>query len=602
MKKRTVIFAAIILLCALCTGIVLCSRSGYKNESAEASAPDASAVSQMRLVNSALTEDVPDDHYGTTYEVFVYSFADSDGDGIGDLNGLRENLGYINDGDPASDLDLAANAIWLMPIFPSPTYHKYDAVNYMDIDSAYGTLEDFDALLAACHERGVEVILDLAFNHTSTEHPWFKAAKEYLQSLPEGKDPVKEECPYVWYYVFSREKYNGFVPLDGTWFYEARFWEGMPDLNLSTPEVREELTKVMEFWLERGVDGFRLDAVTSYVTDSTEGNMEFMTWLADTVHGIKEDAYIVGEAWENQAAYSRYYSTGVDSFFDFAYSGADGIIASVVKGNRSAKSFAKSLVDEEKLYASFNENFINAPFYTNHDMARSAGYYANDDGSRTKLAGALNLLMTGNAFVYYGEEIGMKGSGRDENKRAPMYWISEDEAAESSAASQYSGSEGIGLWDFGPAADDKVTTDLLRKTYGRDLDAIMCDGPKDMEDFPMKFGTVYAQIGEEASIHTYYRNAIHIRNAFPVIARGRTAVDYDRCNDAICAMIREDAAGRYEPVEIFVNSTEHPASIDISGSPYTDLSAVLTVSGDEVVLEDGKLDLPPYGICVTTRA
>ena len=108
---------------------------------------------------------------------------------------------------------------------------------------------------------------------------------------------------------------------------------------------------------------------------------------------------------------------------------------------------------------------------------------------------------------------------------------------------------------------------MLRKTYGRDLDAIMCDGPKDMENFPMKFGTVYAQIGEEMSIHTYYRNAIHIRNAFPVIARGKTAVDYDRCNDAICAMIREDTAGRYEPVEIFVNSTEHPASIDISGSP-----------------------------------
>ena len=508
----------------------------------------------------------------------------------------------INDGDPSSDLDLAANAIWLMPIFPSPTYHKYDAVNYTDIDPEYGTLEDFDALLAACHEHGVEVILDLAFNHTSTEHPWFKAAQEYLQSLPEGKDPVKEECPYVWYYVFSREKYNGFVPLDDTWFYEARFWEGMPDLNLSTPEVREELTKVMKFWLERGVDGFRLDAVTSYVTDNTEGNMEFMTWLADTTHGIKKDAYIVGEAWENQAAYSRYYSTGVNSFFDFAYSGADGIIASVVKGSRSAKSFAKSLVDEEELYASFNENFINAPFYTNHDMARSAGYYANDDGSRTKLAGALNLLMTGNAFVYYGEEIGMKGSGRDENKRAPMYWISEEEAAESSAVSQNFGSERTGPWDFGPVADDKVTADMLRKTYGRDLDAIMCKGPEEMESFPMKFGTVYEQIGEDMSIHTYYRNAIHIRNAFPVIARGRTEVDYDRCNDAICAMIREDAAGRYEPVEIFINSTEHPASIDISGSPYTDLSAVLTVSGDEVVLQDGKLDLPPYGICVTTRA
>ena len=623
MKNRTVLLAVFIILCAICAGITISRNNGLHLESpvsdisedtevsqidagnaADISSGEESALndaykgSQMSHINGDLTENKPDDNYGTTYEVFVYSFADSNDDGVGDLKGLCDNIGYINDGQPSSGPDLAANEIWLMPIFPSPTYHKYDTVDYMDIDPEYGTLQDFDDLLEACHKRNVKVILDLAFNHTSTEHAWFKAAKEYLQNLPSGKDPVKEECPYVWYYVFSREKYNGFVPLDDTWFYEARFWEGMPDLNLSTPEVREELTDVLKFWLDRGVDGFRLDAVTSYVSDSTEGNMEFMKWVADTVHGIKDDAYIVAEAWENQAAYSKYYSTGVDSFFDFAYSGADGIIASVAKGNRSAKYFAESLVEEEKLYASYNENFINAPFYTNHDMARSAGYYANDDGSRTKFAGALNLLMTGNAFVYYGEEIGMKGSGRDENKRVPMYWITEDEASESSTSTDDTNSESTVSWESASVTDDKMAADLFRKTYGRELLSIMCKGPEEMESFPMKFGTVYEQIGEENSIHTYFRNAIRIRNAFPVIARGSTSVDYDRTNNEICAMTREDPEGRYEPVEIFINSTENPSSVDISTSSYSELSAVLTVSDEDIVLKDGVLTLPPFGICV----
>lgn len=593
----------IALLAAACIFLAACSRNVGKSESPAASASDAAAASQaetgadtrptgepvpdidapgnqteytfsqMSLLNNELGENVPDDNYGTTYEVFVYSFADSDGDGIGDLNGLCDNIRYINDGQPSVGVDLSANEIWLMPIFPSPTYHKYDTTNYMEIDPQYGTMEDFDKLLAECHKKGVKVILDLALNHTSTEHPWFVAAKEYLQHLPAGKDPVKEECPYVWYYVFSRENYQGFAPLDGTWSYEARFWEGMPDLNLSTPEVRQELTNVMKFWLDRGVDGFRLDAVTSYVTDSTEGNMDIMTWIADTVHGIKPDAYLVGEAWEDQSAYARYYGTGINSFFDFAFSGPDGIIASVAKGNRSAKSYAEALVSEEELYASVNGNFINAPFYTNHDMARSAGYYPTDDGSRTKFAGALNLLMTGNAFIYYGEELGMEGSGRDENKRAPMYWITEEEARETS--------------ENGSA--------------GEKLLANMCSGPAQMEKTDMKFGTAYAQVGDEMSVHTYYRNAVRIRNAFPVIARGRTAVDYDRTTDAVCAMTREDPEGRYEPVEIFINATERPASVDLSGSTYTELRAVLTVTRDEVIIEGGRLTLPPYGICVMSK-
>ena len=572
--------------------------------------------SQMGLINNELAEVIPDDNYRTTYEVFVYSFADSDGDGIGDLNGLYDNLGYINDGQPSSGVDLSAGEIWLMPIFPSPTYHKYDTTNYMDIDPAYGTLEDFDKLLNECHARGINVILDLALNHTSTEHPWFLAAKEYLKNLPAGKDPVKDECPYVWYYTFSREQYPGFVPMDGTWYYEARFWEGMPDLNLSTPEVRNELSTIMKFWLDRGVDGFRLDAVTSYYTDNPDGNMEFMKWVADTVHGINPKAYLVAEAWTDQSSYASYYSTGVNSFFDFAYSGADGIIAQTAKGNMSAKSFAESLANEENLYSSVNDHFINAPFYTNHDMPRSAGYYGDDDGPRTKLAGALNLLMTGNAFVYYGEELGMTGSGKDPNYRAPMYWISEEEYNTADAGAE----NGTGAKTeadtkaakVNPEADSKATeakTEADSKAAGSETRAevkiieqemhdMMCDGPTEMDSFAMKFGSAYSQISDEYSIFNYYRNAIRIRNSFPVIARGRTAVDYDRTNDSVAAFTRRDPDGKYEPVEIFINSTDKPASVDISGSNFKELRAVLTVSSDEVLLDGTTLALPAFGICV----
>ena len=590
--------------------------------------------SQMSLINNELAETVPDDNYRTTYEVFVYSFADSNGDGIGDLNGLYDNLGYINDGQPSSGMDLSAGEIWLMPIFPSPTYHKYDTTNYMDIDPAYGTLEDFDKLLKECHARGINVILDLALNHTSTEHPWFLAAKDYLEKLPAGKDPVKDECPYVWYYTFSREQYPGFVPMDDTWYYEARFWEGMPDLNLSTPEVRNELSTIMKFWLDRGVDGFRLDAVTSYYTDNPDGNKEFMKWVADTVHGINPKAYLVAEAWTDQSSYASYYSTGVNSFFDFAYSGADGIIAQTAKGNMTAKSFAESLANEENLYSSVNEHFINAPFYTNHDMPRSAGYYADDDGPRTKLAGALNLLMTGNAFVYYGEELGMMGSGKDPNYRAPMYWISDDEysAADSGVetsteaetkadtktietkaeADSKAAEADTKTTEAETEADSKTTeaktetdtkdtiaeTKAATKMVEQEMHDMMCDGPAEMDNFTMKFGSAYSQTSDEYSIFNYYRNAIRIRNSFPVIARGRTSVDYDRTNDSVAAFTRRDPEGKYEPVEIFINSTDKSASVDISDSDFRELKAVLTVSSDEVLLDGTTLTLPAFGICV----
>lgn len=477
---------------------------------------------------------VIDDHYRTTYEIIVYSFYDSDGDGIGDLAGVTEKLDYIE--------DMGFDELWLMPIFPSPTYHKYDATDYEAIDPDYGTMEDFDALLSACHERDIDLILDLAVNHTSTEHPWFIEHPEY--------------------YNFSDEPLTGYAQTERggkTVYYEARFWEGMPDLNLDSEAVREEIKDIAEFWLNKGVDGFRLDAVTSYYTDDRDKSISFLSWFNDTVKEINPDSYLVGEAWLEQSAYAKYYESGIDSLFDFEFAGQDGIIASVVKGNKKASYYAEALESEETLYASYNPDFVNAPFYTNHDMARSTGYYAYDDGSKTKLAGALNLLMTGNAFVYYGEELGMKGSGKDENKRAPMQW-----------------GEGAGL----------------------------CIGPPDMDNVAMKFGSVAEQSQDEESILSYYKNAIALRKAYPVIARGRTTVVKEATGDNVCAFTRTITDDAYEPVLIVVNVSEEEQTVTLPDDSYSNLARTLSVSEEHSTFSltaKTSLTLPPYGVAVLTK-
>ena len=217
----------------------------------------------------------------------------------------------------------------------------------------------------------------------------------------------------------------------------------MPDLNLTTGEVRQELKNVIDFWLDRGVDGFRLDAVTSYYTDNHEAGIEFTRWITETAKKKNPSAYIVGEAWADQNTYAQYYRSGIDSLFDFAFAGRDGIISRTVNRTGDLRYFAEAMVQEEELYASLNPSFVNAPFYTNHDMDRGAEYYAEDEEAtaKIKIAEALNLLMTGNAFIYYGEELGMKGAGPDENRRAPMYWSDDPNAAGMCAGP--SGSEGV---------------------------------------------------------------------------------------------------------------------------------------------------------------
>lgn len=192
-KRWSALLLAAVLLCSAMTG---CS-GGEKEDT-------STALGIMRKYNKVQPKEI-DDNYRSCYEVFVYSFYDSNGDGIGDLKGLTERLDYINDGDPSTDTDLGCTGIWLMPIMPSPSYHKYDVTDYMDIDPQYGTMEDFKAFLEAAHQRGIDVIIDFVMNHTSSDHPWFQEASGYLRGLEAGAEPDLAACPYVDYYNFSLE-------------------------------------------------------------------------------------------------------------------------------------------------------------------------------------------------------------------------------------------------------------------------------------------------------------------------------------------------------------------------------------------------------------
>lgn len=512
-------------------------------------------------VTDTIPLNVIDDNYRTYYEVFVFSFYDSDDDGIGDLQGLLSKLDYINDGDDATDTDLGCNGIWLMPVHPSPTYHKYDVTDYYEIDPEYGTLEDFQALLAACDERGVKVIMDLVLNHTSSQHPWFTEACAYLRGLGDA-EPSSEDCPYLDYYHFTKEPASGYTQVSGTdWYYEAQFWSEMPDLNLDCEALREEIADITEYWLDMGVGGFRLDAVKEYYGDNIQANIEFLNWLTDKVKSQKDDAYLVGEAWLNISAYSQYYASGIDSLFDFNFAGAEGVIAKVMNGS-SAERYGTSVAELDETFGQYNENYIDAPFYTNHDMARSVGYYVGENAdNRVKMAGAMNLMMSGSAFLYYGEELGMRGSGKDENKRAPMYW-SKDEDAQG-----------------------------------------MCDGPPDMDDFEMKYDSLEEQERDTSSVYSYFKKAIKIRNQNPEIVRGTTEYIEQVSNEDVC-VLRKTYDG--SDILLVLATGADMQSVDLSGvtlnghtvDDTTEIRAML-LTGDEQIAMDGSVAaMPGYSILV----
>lgn len=459
------------------------------------------------------------------YEVFVRSFADSDGDGIGDLRGLTGRLDYLNDGDPATTDDLGVTALWLMPVAQSPSYHGYDVTDYKAIEDDYGTADDFKALMAAAHERGIDIIVDLVLNHTSVEHPWFQ----------DSRTPGSEHADwYIW-----RDEDPGFAgpggnPVwhaDGGRWYYGYFWEGMPDLNVADPEVTAALDDVARFWLDDlGVDGFRLDAARHLIEDGAQldSTPETFAWLEafrGRVEAVKPEALLVGEVWDATSASSRYVKEGaLDMAFEF------GLASAMVSGVKFGDPVSLAVAQAEVVAAYPSGGY--ATFLTNHDQDRVFDQL-NRDVPSARAAATLLLTGTGIPFLYYGEEIGMRGRKPDEKIRTPLAWDG--------------------------------TTPGYGFTTGTPWEA-MAEG--------VAAANIAAETADPTSLLSQYRDLIALRTAHPALRDGEL-VPLRASAPGIYAYLRHDAG---ETVAVVVNLSKAPVvnvSLSLAGGP---LCGILTAA------------------------
>lgn len=435
------------------------------------------------------------------YEIFVRSFYDTDGNGIGDFNGITAKLDYLQ--------SLGINALWLMPIHPSPSYHGYDVLNYYNVNPDYGSLNDFKNLLNEAHKRDMHIIIDLVINHTSNQHPWFKDAN------------ANPASPYRDFYVWADQ------PGTGNWhqgqygYYYGYFWEGMPDLNYNNPAVTDAVLKVTDFWLnEVGIDGFRIDAVKHLIEEDgkVENTPATHAWLKDFYVVYKKQnpqAYTVGEVFGAGSSVVKLYTNEeLDHIFNFEMS--SGFVNSVNGGSSSG------VVSAYKFALMDMPDFDFATFLTNHDQNRVMSVFRGDV-NKAKAAAFLMLTSPGTPFIYYGEEIGMQGQKPDEDIRLPMQW---------------NGDEFAGF-----------STDTPWRTPNMDYPSV----------------NVEVQTDDPTSLFNHYRTLIQLRKEHPALLSGNATL-VETGNSTVFALLRENGPER---LLIVVNLGKAPVTdyqLDLSTS------------------------------------
>ncbi|MBQ9674267.1 MAG: alpha amylase [Ruminococcus sp.] len=537
MMKRLL---SVVLAGVLCTATALTSGCG-------------NVTTEDLLENNKLN--IPDDKYNNYYQIWVGSFCDSDGDKIGDLQGVISQLDYLNDGDDNTDDDLGVTGIWLSPMMPSPSYHKYDVTDYYNIDEQFGTLDDFDKLIAECNKRNIDVIIDLIPNHCSFEHPWFqKALKEAEKGNFDG---------YAKYFSMQKIGNNDTVPNgyntdpnDSTIIYESNFSDQMPEWNYNYDGTKDEFEKIAKFWIDRGVAGFRLDAIRYIYMDDAEKSSATLKWFYDTCKAVKDDIYMVGEDWSTEKSeISSFYASGIDSLFAFPFADSSGkFIADTLAG--SINDYVDSLINYEEYTKEANKDAINAYFITNHDMARSADYL--EELYQKKMAAALYMLTPGNTYTYYGEELGMETyiESNDPAKRTAMIWDSEN------------------LPDVTANGIDRVEDNT--------------DG-----------GGVKQQLADKDSLLNFYKQALKIRNTCPGIARGTISALPDSFNGG------SGVGGYYltygdDKYLILHNLEEKSQTFEITEDVMDDykISGSLSAKEGSVKIENNQVTMPAYSSLV----
>ncbi len=344
------------------------------------------------------------------YQIFVRSYQDSDGDGIGDLDGIRQRLEHLS--------DLGIDLLWLTPVQPSPSYHGYDVTDYRGIEAVYGADAAYQRLLDAAHARGIRVVMDLVLNHTSTAHPWFVQASQ-------GGDKRDwfvwraEDPGWTQPWSAGRVWHGG----GKSWYY-GLFWRGMPDLNYENPQVRSQMIDVAKHWERLGVDGFRLDAARFLVETSQgagqqdqRGTHEFLSALRAA---LEPRTLLVGEVWADNAIVQTYFGAQdapeLDMAFDFQL--AASALSSIQ--TEDAQALVQALEQGSLRFPAWGRA---GRFLSNHDQVRVASVLP--ERGAQKLAATLLLTIGGTPWIYYGEEIGQSDGDQsigDRAHRRPMQW------------------------------------------------------------------------------------------------------------------------------------------------------------------------------------
>ncbi|MFI6821905.1 glycoside hydrolase family 13 protein [Micromonospora sp. NPDC050187] len=508
------------------------------------------------------------------YQVYVRSFADSNADGVGDLQGIRERLPYLR--------DLGVDALWLTPFYTSPMVDGgYDVADYRDVDPMFGNLADFDNMITDAHALGLRIIVDLVPNHTSDAHAWFQAALAAGPGSPErerylfadGRGATGEEPPNDWESIFGGPAWTR-VP-DGQWYLHL-FDPAQPDLNWRHPEVRAEFEDVLRFWLDRGVDGFRIDVAHGMIKEEGLPDVGFSTMTTgqrqvellgkgrlpyfdqDEVHDIYRswrpilDSYpggrmAVAEAWaETPQRLARY--IGPDELhqafsFDF------------LDATWSADSFRK-VIDT----ALAESTIVGAPttwVLSNHDKKRHVTRYGDGEVGlrRARAATLLMLALPGCAYIYQGEELGLPEvlDLPDELRQDPSFLRTGESRDGCRVPIPWSGQ--LAPYGFGPE--------------GSELSWLPA---------PATWAalSVAAQTGVPDSTLELYRTALRIRHEHPALALGDGGITWRETDPGVLAFSR--SAGDVE-LTCVVNLSGAPARVTGYGTPMV-ASAPLAEEGD----------------------
>jgi len=401
-------------------------------------------------------------------------------------------------------------------------------------------MDDLKALISLCRERDVLLILDLPLNHTSLLHPWFQRFSA-ARAAGDQEDPF-----YDWYLCYPKDAVpagHACHPLPGTEFcYEGNFSDSMPELNYDCEAVRREALNIAKFYLKMGVDGFRFDAAKYIYYGDHARSSAFWQWYTGELRALKPDIWLVAEVWDSDPTVRPYLSSM--NCFNFTMASAEGMIASAAGGG-SVSRYTAYVQDYLQTLKAENPEGILVPFLSNHDMDRAAGFLPDSNG-RARIAASLYLLGPGAPFIYYGEEIGLRGSrggaNTDANRRLAMRW-----------------------------GDGDTVTNPAGADYGKQTDA-----------------TVASMLSQNNSLLHYYRRLIAIRRAYPEIARG----SYQALRLEDTRLGGFIASGESRSVLVLHNTTRQALTLELKDSPLTDFQTLSTWIGiGTASLENGTLTL-----------